>query len=278
MCYLGAEEIQRLGAAPVAAKGVEHPSALAAIRLLLTGGRKSEILTLKWEHVDLARYALRLPDSKTGAKVIALDAAAAALLARLDRQDGDPYVLLGQQLRRRLHDARHTYASFGAAAGMGLPVLGALLGHKQPGSSDSSRRQGGPPGPLPAAISRQPRLPAGPPRQGANDGRRASVSYELQVRYVQEVLPIAGNQPSPFLDGSCRDQDIHGPDIPTGTPKSTENPSKGLREPFIRVDDAKLRTGSLHLRAFLVRAGSQRHSRCELASDKKADRHFVLPE
>jgi integrase len=61
--------------------------------------------------------------------------------------------LLGQRLRRplhrpehvwqrirrraqlpevRLHDARHTYASFGAAAGMGLPILGALLGHKQP--------------------------------------------------------------------------------------------------------------------------------------------------
>jgi integrase len=152
--FLGADEIQRLGAALVEAQGGEHPSALAAIRLLLlTGARKSEILTLKWEHVDLERYALRLPDSKTGAKVIALGGAAAALLARLDRRDGNPYVCWGnsagghfiglqhvwQRIRRRaqlpevrLHDARHTYASFGAAAGMGLPVLGALLGHKQP--------------------------------------------------------------------------------------------------------------------------------------------------
>ncbi len=152
--YLAAEEIQRLGAALAAVEGVEHPSALAAIRLLLlTGARKSEILTLKWEHVDLERYALRLPDSKTGAKIIALGGAAAALLGRLDRQDGNPYVCWGnssgghfvdlqhvwQRIRRRaqlpevrLHDARHTFASFGAAAGMGLPVLGALLGHKQP--------------------------------------------------------------------------------------------------------------------------------------------------
>src|ERR1700692_1832043 len=150
--FLSAEEIQRLGAALAEAEGVEHPSALAAIRLLLlTGARKSEILTLKWEHVDLERYALRLPDSKTGAKVIALGGAAAALLARLDRCAGNPYVCWGnsdgghfiglqhvwQRIRRRaqlpgvrLHEARHSYASFGAAAGLGLPVIGALLGHK----------------------------------------------------------------------------------------------------------------------------------------------------
>src|ERR1700688_1902321 len=75
--FLSAEEVQRLGEALLEAQGTEHPSALAAIRLLLlTGARKSEILTLKWEHVDLERYALRLPDSKTGAKVIALGRAA----------------------------------------------------------------------------------------------------------------------------------------------------------------------------------------------------------
>lgn len=30
----------------------------------------------------------------------------------------------------RLHDLRHTFASFGAAGGFGLPVIGALLGHR----------------------------------------------------------------------------------------------------------------------------------------------------
>ena len=30
-----------------------------------------------------------------------------------------------------LHDLRHTYASFGAAGGLGLPIIGRLLGHTQ---------------------------------------------------------------------------------------------------------------------------------------------------
>jgi integrase len=31
----------------------------------------------------------------------------------------------------RLHDLRHTYASFGASGGLGLPIIGRLLGHTQ---------------------------------------------------------------------------------------------------------------------------------------------------
>jgi integrase len=31
----------------------------------------------------------------------------------------------------RLHDLRHTYASFGAGGGLGLPIIGRLLGHAQ---------------------------------------------------------------------------------------------------------------------------------------------------
>jgi integrase len=31
----------------------------------------------------------------------------------------------------RLHDLRHTYASFGAGGGLGLPIIGRLLGHSQ---------------------------------------------------------------------------------------------------------------------------------------------------
>jgi integrase len=30
-----------------------------------------------------------------------------------------------------LHDLRHTYASFGAGGGLGLPIIGKLLGHTQ---------------------------------------------------------------------------------------------------------------------------------------------------
>lgn len=35
----------------------------------------------------------------------------------------------------RLHDLRHTYASVLASAGMCLPIIGALLGHTQPGTT-----------------------------------------------------------------------------------------------------------------------------------------------
>jgi len=94
--YLTTAELERLGAALNAAEGKEHPSALAAIRLLLlTGCRKGEILTLRWEHVDLQRGLLLLPDSKTGAKAVPLGAPAVALLNGLTRLEGKPLRVLG---------------------------------------------------------------------------------------------------------------------------------------------------------------------------------------
>jgi integrase len=35
----------------------------------------------------------------------------------------------------RLHDLRHTYASFGAGGGLGLPIIGRLLGHRVPATT-----------------------------------------------------------------------------------------------------------------------------------------------
>jgi integrase len=126
-------------------------AAAAAIRLLLfTGCRLREILHLKWEQVDLERGLLFLADSKTGRKTVILNAPALAVLAGLDRLGS--YVVPGDDpekpradLKRpweavarragldgvRLHDLRHTYASFGAGGGLGLPIIGKLLGHMQ---------------------------------------------------------------------------------------------------------------------------------------------------
>jgi integrase len=133
------------------------PFAAAAIRLLLfTGCRLREILHLKWEHVDLERGLLFLPESKSGRKTVILNAPAMAVLDGLDRVG--PYVVLGDDpekpradLKRpwaavskraglegvRLHDLRHTYASIGAGGGLGLPIIGRLLGHTQ---SDTTAR------------------------------------------------------------------------------------------------------------------------------------------
>ncbi|NVJ64370.1 MAG: tyrosine-type recombinase/integrase [Flavobacteriaceae bacterium] len=130
--------------------------AAAAIRLLLlTGARRGEILSLKWENVDLERGLLHLPDSKTGKKVIVLNAAAAQVLTDLPRVG--IYVIAGREpdkprhdlkkpwaavLRRagiqnvRLHDLRHTHASFGVSAGMGLPIVGKLLGHSRSSTTE----------------------------------------------------------------------------------------------------------------------------------------------
>ena len=119
------------------------PSAAAALRLLLfTGCRLREILHLKWEHVDLERGCLFLPDSKSGRKTVILNAPALSVLKTLERVG--PYVVPGDDsgsprhdLKRpwdavtkraglngvRLHDLRHTYASFGASGGLGLPII-----------------------------------------------------------------------------------------------------------------------------------------------------------
>jgi integrase len=149
--FLSVEELTTLGAALKAAEenGTESPQAIAAIRLLvLTGARMSEILTLRWDYVNFDRGALELPDSKTGEKSIPLSAPVLEVLSGLPVIEGNPYVIPGHKrgahlvgLQKiwerlsagladvRIHDLRHSFASVGAGAGLGLPVIGALLGH-----------------------------------------------------------------------------------------------------------------------------------------------------
>lgn len=83
--FLSAQELARLGEALGAAEGGgRNASGLAVIRLLTTtGARKSEIEALRWDEVDFERSALRLRDSKTGAKVVAIGAPALAILSDL---------------------------------------------------------------------------------------------------------------------------------------------------------------------------------------------------
>lgn len=152
--FLSPKELGTLGAALEAAEAEgENRFALNAIRLLmLTGARKSEVLTLKWDWVDTTHSVLRLPDSKTGSKVIHLAPPAIALLGQLERIEGNDHVfpsarssghLVGLQriwnrVRAgagledvRLHDLRHSFASVGAAGGDALLVIQKLLGHSQ---------------------------------------------------------------------------------------------------------------------------------------------------
>jgi integrase len=130
-----------------------NPYAAASIRLLLlTGARLREILDLRWSNVDLERGLLFLADSKSGKKTIVLNTPSLLILSNLPRSGcfviasqsaGTPDERPRADLQRpwraitrraglsglRLHDLRHTHASIGVGAGLGLPIIGRLLGH-----------------------------------------------------------------------------------------------------------------------------------------------------
>jgi len=149
---LSGEELARLGAALAAYEETSVFAAAAVKLLIFTGARLGEILGLQWTWVDFERGEARLPDSKTGAKTLQLPPPALAVLASLPREKDSPFVIPGQRKDKplvnlekpwryirdaaglpglRIHDLRHAFASVGASSGMGLPIIGAILGHTQ---------------------------------------------------------------------------------------------------------------------------------------------------
>ena len=137
----------------VEAEGRYLLSIVAALRLLmLTGCRRNEILTLRWEDVDLEAGELRLRDAKTGARSVALSPSARRVLEDLQRLPDNPWVIAGARpggrvsninnawlvFRARagledvrIHDLRHSFASRALALGESLPMIGKLLGHRK---------------------------------------------------------------------------------------------------------------------------------------------------
>jgi integrase len=158
--YLSLEEIANLGRVLDQAEHerTELPGVITAIRLLLlTGCRLREILTLRWEDVDLEDGCLHLTDSKTGKRTVHISQAAVEVLTQAERLEGNPWVIPGvrkgqhlvnltkpwYRLRQqagldgvRIHDLRHTYASFGAAAGYSLLLIGKMLGHSKAATTE----------------------------------------------------------------------------------------------------------------------------------------------
>ncbi len=151
---LSADERQALERVLIEAE--QHPKghpdyiqtgAITAIRLLTwTGCRPAEIVTLEWEHVDLEARCLRLPDSKTGERIVPLSRPAVALLRGLNRtsylvcpnERGNVHQNLGQSWRAvrkragitsRLYGLRHSVGSDLLEAGVSLSDIGKLLGH-----------------------------------------------------------------------------------------------------------------------------------------------------
>ena len=158
--YLTPEEFERLGLAldEVLTCGRASPYSVAAIRLLmLTGCRKREILDLRWEQVDLEAAELHLVETKTGPRTVSLSARAVRVLETIPRLPGSPWVIPGMVEGRpmrnideawglvchlaglknmRIHDCRHAFASRALGLGETLPMIGRLLGHSEPQTTE----------------------------------------------------------------------------------------------------------------------------------------------
>ncbi len=149
--YLTQDEAQRLMRA---LEKSDRPEAFAIRLLLLTGGRKNEILKARWENVRPDQRLLTVPLSKSGRpRHILLSEEAIKVLRALPRSPGNPWLFPGHapgkplsdlynfwnKLRRelgladvRIHDLRHTFASFLVNAGHSLYEAQKMLGHGDP--------------------------------------------------------------------------------------------------------------------------------------------------
>ena len=147
--FLSRQEIVRLHRAldRQAARGNRQQADIIRL-LLLTGCRRGEIVQLRWS--ELRDDTLMLADSKTGPRSVPLNSQARRILDRQPR-NGSPFVFpsshdpsrprspnlsLWYRVRKeagiedvRLHDLRHTVASYAVMNGVPVPVVSRLLGH-----------------------------------------------------------------------------------------------------------------------------------------------------
>lgn len=119
---------------------------------LLTGARKANVLSMRWQNINLDRATWFLPDTKNGtSQTIPLTAAAKEVLERRLKSKTSDFVFAGDgatghmtspkrawariltnaELENlRLHDLRRTLGSWQAATGASLIVIGKTLNHK----------------------------------------------------------------------------------------------------------------------------------------------------
>lgn len=119
--------------------------------LLLTGARVRELLDARWEHIDVERRSWLIPTSKTGKpRHVPLSKAALTIIEALPRFNDCPWLIPNPETKKpfvsikhswqtaiklaklpglRIHDLRHSAASFMANAGVGIFEIGKVLGH-----------------------------------------------------------------------------------------------------------------------------------------------------
>jgi integrase len=149
--YLSVEEAQRLYTAVCAS---ENPMLQYIVpMLILTGARKREVLDAKWQDFDFLRRIWRIPTPKSGkARHVPLSDGVISLLSAMPRDQkcewtfpnpntGKPYVSIfwawdsartkTDLAEVRIHDLRHSSASFLVNAGRTLYEVQHILGHTQ---------------------------------------------------------------------------------------------------------------------------------------------------
>jgi len=121
--------------------------------LILTGARKREVLDAKWEDFDFKMLSWRIPFTKTGRpRHIPMSEGVVSLLNSVPRFKGCPYVFANPKTLKpfssvyqswdtarelaglsdvRMHDLRHSFASFLVNNGRSLYEVQKLLGHTQ---------------------------------------------------------------------------------------------------------------------------------------------------
>ena len=124
---------------------------------LFTGARKTNVLMMRWDQIDLERRTWRIPETKNGEpQLLPLSMQACDILkARYAKTESiwvfqgsgkvgyfnDPKKAWARLLERagienlRIHDLRRTLGSWQVATGSSLPVVGKTLGHKSPYST-----------------------------------------------------------------------------------------------------------------------------------------------
>lgn len=121
--------------------------------LLLTGMRKSEVLNLRWAHIDFERRILTIPENKTGkVRYVPTSDALIVVLSKVSKLNDCPFVFPNPKTKKpflsinnslikvrkeaglsslTLHDLRHTFAStLFNEGGFLLHEAQKILGHK----------------------------------------------------------------------------------------------------------------------------------------------------
>ena len=149
--YLTKPEVNRLKEAIYASDNTQLRYIVAL--LLFTGCRKRELLDAKWEHFNLDARVWCIPISKSGKlRYVPLSDAVLKILRQIPRFEGCPYILPNPKTHLpyntiyyswntarnragmsdlRMHDLRHSFASFLINAGRSLYEVQSILGHSQ---------------------------------------------------------------------------------------------------------------------------------------------------